>query len=191
MRGLHLALRTFIVLSVLLHQIKQALKTPGCLLCYCTLGFASQTQWFCKTCEAVLGIAPQQRPLTELSGVQAICPLGSTLKNKIYAYKFYGQKQYQTILTGILNHYRVHQKGMEALLTIPPQQVLVTVIPPHSQFGREHMNAVARCFANQWHYTFNPDLFTWTRSVTPQHDIHNRQQRFRNILRGYAARRKT
>ncbi|MEM0951118.1 MAG: hypothetical protein AAGI66_03130 [Cyanobacteria bacterium P01_H01_bin.74] len=180
----------------LMYHLKQALKTHQCALCGIPLPFNAEYnwQWFCNGCQKSLGIGntslnnDASTPTDLLDLNLTACKLNPVLKHKLYGFKFYGKKQNSHLLTGVLNHYWQSQVLSLQNNTCPAfsevfdlSSVLVTVIPSHGNTA-SHMVPVAKAFAHQWRYHFDHRVFSWRRSVKPQHQLHHKHHRMNNVI---------
>jgi predicted amidophosphoribosyltransferase len=170
-------------IGTLLEKVKLALYTPACLCCGQRLNASHK---FCRRCTEKYAFR-QPFPLMESPTcvIHAATRFNPAVKKLLYGYKFYNRTEQLPQLTGLLVQY------WEAVLAVPgpsgnalrachPENVLVLPIPPHADKAGL-VDRFASRFARHFGYDYQHDVLHWMREVRPQHHIHEKTNRYRNI----------
>jgi predicted amidophosphoribosyltransferase len=166
--------------AVLLEKVRGALQSPICW--QCGEKPVSRPQLFCKRCREWLSLRTPA-PLLEVGSgrnCHAATTFNSSVKKLIYGYKFYGESHFGSCLAGLLIDYWSQMPPAMATGKCHPESVMVVPIPPRTG-QKSHLESYASRFARHFGYDFCPDGLRWTREVEPQHILHERGLRLKNI----------
>jgi predicted amidophosphoribosyltransferase len=138
----------------------------------------------CEGCLQKMGVKPPL-PLIKTGNatLYSATRFNPNIKRVLYSYKFYEKREYQDLLSEILNIYWQELLAQANHQILESRQVLVTCIPQRVNSSRrfEHLSPLAERFAHQFGYSFIPGLLQWTRETTPQHTLTGKRERLENI----------
>ncbi|MCA9840908.1 MAG: hypothetical protein KC475_02220 [Cyanobacteria bacterium HKST-UBA03] len=162
-------------------RLKLTLKPDLCRCCH-QADVKEPYEWLCVACQDKLQLR-EEAPLFRRGGspVLAGYTLSPLLKYQLYQLKFHNKPQFGQTLAEYLLHFWTTQcmARYEARFKQPP---IVTVIPPRRlDQTHSHLIRIARPFASQLGYRFEPCALTWCKSTTPQHHLNQRHSRWLNM----------
>jgi predicted amidophosphoribosyltransferase len=167
-------------------RVKTALQNGACL--HCRRKAPGQSPSFCPRCRELLGFRdPQAVMSSEGVSYHAATRFNAAVRKVLYGYKFHGQRDREPLLAGLLTSYWANLAESRGMAPIHPENVLVVPVPPHEGKG-SRVDGFAKRFARHFGYDYRPEVLGWAREVLPQHTIHERRERLRNIAGGLALR---
>lgn len=142
----------------------------------------SQIALFCEACETMLHTRNTEPVYqTPYGPLYTACGFPIQLKQVLYGLKFHRKKNNANTLVSLLQHY-----WQITFPNSPNSSTLVIAIPPHQNSPHRHISELAQRFAQNSNQKYVPNALIWTREVTPQHQLPNRQHRQNNVKNAFA-----